>query len=330
MSKAIQFIGTQRSGSNLLRLILNQHPSISAPHPPHLLKTFIPLLPFYKEMNGQAMENLVDEMCRWVEANPVEWTNVNFDRSSILENSDTIFEVFKHIYQAKAEADEADIWCCKSTFNIHYSDELEEKVKPFYIHLYRDGRDVAASFKRVMVGHKHAFHLAHQWQKEQELAIDLLNKVEEQRKYSVSYEKLLDQPEAVAKEICLKLGIEYDEKMLLYYQSEESQHTAESGRMWASVTSPILKDNTGKYRRELTPEDIEIFEEIAGGMLENLGYTLDKPTTGKIVWDEEEFERLNSEMVKERINSASRSDIQKREAQKQLLQQIRSRLAINV
>jgi hypothetical protein len=43
----IQFIGTQRSGSNLLRVMLNQLPEISAPHPPHILKTFFPLLPLY-------------------------------------------------------------------------------------------------------------------------------------------------------------------------------------------------------------------------------------------------------------------------------------------
>ncbi len=32
----IFMIGTQRSGSNLLRLMLNQLPEIAAPHPPSL------------------------------------------------------------------------------------------------------------------------------------------------------------------------------------------------------------------------------------------------------------------------------------------------------
>ena len=41
--KFFQFIGTQRSGSNLLRLMLNQLEGIYAPHPPHILKTFYPL-----------------------------------------------------------------------------------------------------------------------------------------------------------------------------------------------------------------------------------------------------------------------------------------------
>ena len=95
MNKAIQFIGTQRSGSNLLRLILNQHQQISAPHPPHLLKTFVPLLPHYHAEKGNGLKSLVEDMCQWVEANPVLWTDVMLDREEILANSTTIFDIFE-------------------------------------------------------------------------------------------------------------------------------------------------------------------------------------------------------------------------------------------
>ena len=44
-------IGTQRSGSNLLRLMINQTPSIAAPHPPHILERFNPLLPAYGDLS---------------------------------------------------------------------------------------------------------------------------------------------------------------------------------------------------------------------------------------------------------------------------------------
>ena len=112
MSKSIQFIGTQRSGSNLLRLILNEHDLISAPHPPHLLQTFVPLVPHYKEKYGDSIDQLIEDMCRWVEFNPVLWTHVNLDRSEIAANASTVFDVFQQIYIQKAKADKAEIWCC--------------------------------------------------------------------------------------------------------------------------------------------------------------------------------------------------------------------------
>jgi len=129
MNKAIQFIGTQRSGSNLLRLILNQHDWISAPHPPHLLKTFVPLLPYYSAAYGDKLNELVEDMCQWVEANPVEWTGVSLDRKDILSKASSIFEIFEQIYLEKAAADKAKIWCCKSTFNTDYASELEKRLK---------------------------------------------------------------------------------------------------------------------------------------------------------------------------------------------------------
>ena len=83
--KFIQFIGTQRSGSNLLRTMLNQLPEIAAPHPPHILKTFEPILPIYGDLNDNTnFESLVNDVCLWVELNPVSWQSSKFDRAKIM------------------------------------------------------------------------------------------------------------------------------------------------------------------------------------------------------------------------------------------------------
>lgn len=71
---ALQMIGTQRSGSNLLRLMLNQLPEMFAPHPPHILLTLYPLLPIYGDLMQDAnFRKLIDDMCTLVELNPVPW-----------------------------------------------------------------------------------------------------------------------------------------------------------------------------------------------------------------------------------------------------------------
>ena len=50
--QAIFMVGEQRSGSNLLRLILNESSNIAAPHPPHILQRMMPLLPAYGNLNN--------------------------------------------------------------------------------------------------------------------------------------------------------------------------------------------------------------------------------------------------------------------------------------
>jgi hypothetical protein len=327
MNKAIQFIGTQRSGSNLLRLILNQHKQISAPHPPHLLKTFVPLLPHYQLEDPHYMKNLVEDMCQWVETNPVPWTDISLDREKILNNSSSIYDIFEQIYLAKAGADKSEFWCCKSTFNIQYVEELEKRIKPFYIHLYRDGRDVAASFKKVVVGHKHAYHLALQWHEEQVLSLEFLKEIEEKRKIHISYEALLDHPKMVATDICNKLGIDYSDEMLLYYTSEESKHTAESGRMWERVTQPIIRDNHDKFPNELTLGEIRIIEQVAGSTLKALNYELTQPDDGKMFLDIDQYNILNQEYINQWKSKISKDKLNRMD-QNRLLEVITKRLDV--
>ena len=327
--QAIQFIGTQRSGSNLLRLMLDNHTIISAPHPPHLLKTFYPLVTYYGDVQRQKNRSvLVNDMCDWVEANPVPWEGVALNRSEILDRTNNMVDIFREIYEARMQSDKARIWCCKSTFNINYVTELESDIKPFYIYLYRDGRDVTASFKKAIVGPKHTYHLAQKWAKEQRAVRAFLSTIPTARYFAVAYEDILDNPEGCIRRICEKLGIAYEPDMLEFYTSHESQLTADSGEMWKNVLKPVISDNFQKYRKELSSTDIALFESIAGQELELLGY---RKEVQEIVSYEHEipgYEVENREMQLKARNEASALDKEKREAQNQLLQQIKSRLRI--
>ena len=81
---AIFMIGIQRSGSNLLRLMLNELPEIAAPHPPHILQRMMPLVPRYGDLRvDRAFALLVDDVCRLVETNPVPWEGVKLDRKDV-------------------------------------------------------------------------------------------------------------------------------------------------------------------------------------------------------------------------------------------------------
>src|SRR5690349_2607276 len=120
-------IGTQRSGSNLLRLMVNQAPSIAAPHPPHILERFAPLLPAYGDLRDEAsFQRLVDDVVRLVEVNPVSW-GVEFDRADIRQRcrDNSLVAVFGSIMDAMAQAYGKPHWMCKSLANVHFLPEIE-------------------------------------------------------------------------------------------------------------------------------------------------------------------------------------------------------------
>src|SRR5689334_17239988 len=115
-------IGTQRSGSNLLRLMINQAPSIAAPHPPHILERFTPLLPAYGDLNDEAnFQRLIHDVVTLVEVNPVSW-GVPFSRANIRKRcrDNSLVAVFGSIMDRMAEVHGKPDWMCKSLANVHY------------------------------------------------------------------------------------------------------------------------------------------------------------------------------------------------------------------
>lgn len=302
--KAIQIIGTQRSGSNLLRLILNQCLEISAHHPPHILDTFFPILEKYQPLSKDYnFLTLINDVCRLVETNPVKW-NIELDRKVVFKNCEKrlLTEVYKEIYQQMAEVDDASFWCCKSLVNAKYFDQIEStNLKPYYIHLVRDGRDVASSFRQVLVGEKHPYHLANVWKSNVLKATEIEKKVGRKRFLTIQYESLTSDPLKELRRLSSFLGIKLDGAALDYFHSQESENTAEAGYMWRNVKRPIIKENFGSYKREFTNVEIEIFERVAGRLLVEFGYerkySSNSPTFSKaevVIFDE-----INEELKKQ-------------------------------
>ena len=304
----LQIIGTQRSGSNLLRLILNQSDEISAHHPPHILTVFFPILHKYGnlELPGN-FEKLVDDVCRLIEANPVKW-GLPFDRKEVVRRCSqyTLIEVFKVVYEMVAEKDGAKYWCCKSMANVTYFEDLEHGgVKPYYIHLIRDGRDVATSFKKTLVGEKHPFHLARVWKENINKAQEVSKLVDEERYLTIQYETLVSEPMKIVGQLNTFLDLGLDASALDYFSSDESKKTAAAGFMWSNLTKPILRNNTWKFMKEMTDDEISIFERVAGKELQEYGYRLVSTTAQKKFLPEEiqKFEKINRRLKFEAMNS---------------------------
>jgi len=275
----IFMIGTQRSGSNLLRLMVNQAPTIAAPHPPHILERFAPLLPTYGDLADEAsFVRLIDDVVRLVEVNPVSW-GVEFDRADIRRRcrDNSLVAVFGAVMDRMAEASGKPDWMCKSLANVHFLPEIERYfgADARYLYLYRDGRDVCLSFLKAVVGEKTAFHVGRQWNLEQQLALDCGRRVPSSQYLALSYEELTRNPESTLQLLCRWLGIAFNPSMLDFHSSEEASKTAASGKMWENVKKPVMASNTKKWLKGMSQDQVIDFESVAGRSLVELGYDLE-------------------------------------------------------
>jgi hypothetical protein len=328
--KGIQIIGTQRSGSNLLRVMLEQSNEITALHPPHILQNFVPLLKQHPVSGKNEYRALVESVVDFIKCNPVPWDRITFDIDSLVSKakSFSIFELFKLIYEEASRQRGTRYWCCKSMANFNYFNELEcQNIRPKYIYLYRDGRDVALSFKKAVVGEKHIYHLAQQWRSDQLACLNLREQLGSDRFFAMRYEAFIADPEGSVKEVCRFLNVSFTNAMLDYHTSTESQLTASSGKMWLNLTQPVLKDNYGKFLKEFNETEIDIFELIAGDALVQLGYPLYSKGSRKELISPSTIERYHQEnkLHKEEMQKANSVDFHTRNGQRFVIERMKSR-----
>ncbi len=309
--------------------MLHQLPEVSAPHPPHILHNFLPHLEKYGNTHLH-IEELAADVAKWVQLNPVPWEKGEISMESIVKRikQPTLQGVFQAVYEIRAAAEGASIWCCKSMQNVHYYTLLEKlDTPPLYLHLYRDGRDVALSFQKALVGPKHIYQLAQKWKADQEAALAIQKVVPPQRFMAIRYEDLIQKPKTVLSKICSVLNISFRENSMAYFQSEETLNTAISGEMWSNVKKPVIADNYNKFQKELSEDEIRLFELIAGNMLETLGYARCYPNTQWQLSAEEieDFEQKNRELMQKARLKASAAELAKRHGQEQMKHELANR-----
>ena len=242
-------------------------------------------------------------MLKWIHNNPVRWKNVpSYNELVESLNKRSLFQIFRLLYTTNAiKENKNKFWCCKSLFNLKFYNVNEFKsLNPIYIYIYRDGRDVASSFKNASIGDKQIYFLAKQWQSDQVICKKIKDNTSDYNFFSVKYEDLLIYPRKILKRFCEKYDITYNDDFLNYYKSSESKLTSLSGSLWENLSKPIISNNKGKYKTELSRDEIRIFESLNYESLKLLGYKVENKvsdlitnfTSEKI----EEFVLLNREI----------------------------------
>ncbi len=332
---ALFMVGEQRSGSNLLRIMLGQADEIAAPHPPHILQRIMPLLPLYGNLEHKdTFALLVDDVCRLIENNPVAWENITtFDRDDVMSRctSPSLVAVFGAVMDIYAEANGKSKWLCKSMTYIKYADAFNAYfTNPKYIYLYRDARDVALSFTKAVVGDKHPYMIAQKWAELQRLCLAEQARSPE-RVFGVCYEELTADPESVLRRLCQFLGIAYKDAMLDGHMSSEANRTAESSSLWGNLTKPVMRDNSQKFLKGLTEEEIRIVESVAGDCLDALGYRRVHVPRGQerqfSAFEIKQFQTRNQYLIQQYEDIMEPEDIARRRRQQQVLDRIKSRAA---
>ncbi len=250
----IFIIGCGRSGTTLLRMMLDSHPRISAGEETKFLTDLQPIV-------GQHWNLL---------------SAYGFSREWWLDRIRAFYGDFQAEYLAKRGKQR---WAEKTpgyTFHLEYIAELFPDAQ--YVHVIRDGRDVVASF-RDRWGYRAGLRAANSvWRESVVRARDFGARLPRGRYHELRYEALVADPEQEMRGLLAFLGEEWDPQVLRYDEvphdttERYAKYTAERRAAAGGGDAAIYRAGAGKGRRKLDPALRAVLMRSSAKLLADLGY----------------------------------------------------------
>ena len=287
-------VGAPRSGTTLLRLMLDAHPDLAIPPETY----FVPKAAKQWRRVERLRNRNASPRDRFFEAvtEHTRWPDFHMDADAFRRRLDEerpqdVGEAVRIFYRLYAEREGKPRWGDKTPFYVRRMAIIQEIIpEARFIHIIRDGRDLTLSIKGLWFGPNSIDEAAEFW----------ISRIEEGRAQApglshymeLRYEDLLEDPDTQLRRICEFVDLPFDDRMLTYHEHVDERlapetppeeiapdgrvvSTAERQAIMARVSKPPDKTRIGRYRTEMPAEDRERFEAIAGPLLEKLGYPLD-------------------------------------------------------
>lgn len=278
-------LGNPRSGTSLFRLMLNSHPNIVVPPESGFLQWWYDKFKDWSLKNSLNIDEIEEYVDDILSSKKIEDWNLEREKivSSIFELKPKNYGELSTLIYLNYNSDKSIFRIGdKNNYYIHHLSTINS-IYPWakYIHLIRDGRDVACSYinmKSMKIDsvykprlNSNINNIAIEWH-ENILKIDSF--LQSRIHLTIKYEDLLESPILILKKVCDFLEEPFHKQMLDFYKPEINDEPT-STREWKMKTlEPIDKKNSKKYIKLLSKEDINIFNKINDKTLSKYGYEI--------------------------------------------------------
>ena len=264
MAAPFFIVGNDRSGTTMLRIILDRGPEAAIP-PESMFLTDVELPPG----DWQA---LMDEVWEHPKVRLWELPGPAPRVPPGLEDGDAARFVLGAPFEAYARKHGKPRWGDKTPHYVHHVDRLlgiwpQARV----VILVRDGRDVALSLKRMPFGPNNAWAAAQWW------ARGIRAGAAAQERHpgnvmTVRYEDLAREPARHVPPVCEFLGLSYRPAMLDLAHADRSRIVPDQTSWFPTLFDGINTKSVGRWEREMPVRDQAVFAALAHGELARLGY----------------------------------------------------------
>ena len=283
----------------MLRLMLDSHPELAVLPETHFVPGLVELCASAQDPAAVALQAIV-ENDRW---HSFELDAEVLERQVTTAGCSSLSDVLRLFYTSYAASHGKPRWGDKTPFYVLAMARIARVLEEaHFIHIIRDGRDVALSVLPLWWGPHTVPEAAAWW----------ANRVRRGRRagadlpyLEVRYEQLVEQPEAELRRVCTFVELDFDPQMLSFARRVREQATVVAphlvnlgldaalaaeptppeglpralvgpremqARLAARLSGPPDSASVGRWRTEMTATELHQFDEVAGELLDELGY----------------------------------------------------------
>lgn len=259
-------VGRGRSGTTLLRAMLDSHPEVAVPDES----------PWVVRM-AQALPGAYDgaELARRLAADAsfLRWQLPADEVARRVRAAPDLAEAVRSLYRLYAEAQGKPRYADKTPSAVMHMERLAALLpETRFVHLIRDGRNVALSYLDAGFDTATMGQAALDWRRFVRRGRASGRALGSARYREVRYEELVADPEAVVRDLCPYLDLAYDPAMLRYFERAEEvvgdmPHPEARRHVYLPPTAGLRDWST-----EMSSQQLGVFEVLAGDLLDELGY----------------------------------------------------------
>ena len=274
-------------------MILTSHPAIVIPPECGFIVWLLDKYGNWGDPDSQETDRRSDFLNDLSRAKKIDTWNldlVELERKILTNNPNNYAELCDLVYRCYGEKFQKRdaILGDKNNFHVKHLENLR-RIYPDarFVHLVRDGRDVACSYREVMTMRFMSPYapkletridkIAQEWLENTRRVLMFSKQIGKSRTITVRYEDLVSDSARVVDKLCNWLGVEHEDKMLSFYKKNRSSLLEPKATLeWKKRTlEPISNVTVGRYKSVLTQAEIESFHKVASEGLKAFGYISD-------------------------------------------------------
>jgi Sulfotransferase family len=265
-------VGNDRSGTTVLRLVLDRSAEAAVPPESMFLLDFEPVRCRGGLEDPEKAARFLAEVWRHPR---VQLWGLRSDPPPLpsgLSHADAYRFVVEAPFRAYALREGKKRFGDKTPAYLHAVDELLAVwPEARFVVLVRDARAVARSIQKLPFGPNNPYAAAAWWARGIREGHDAERRHPEQV-LTVRYEDLVSDPEATVRRVCDHVRLGYNSEMLAIERAGPEKIVSEQADWYTGVSKPISAEASSRWRTEMPEADRRVVEAVAGPELRVLGY----------------------------------------------------------